>query len=93
MKKAVTSLGLIVALSPLASAVAQDDANFYLGGRLGVSTMSDNCPAGDCNDTSEGAGGLILGYDFGNASLSKRPMTTWAISASTTQQLVLQPVT
>ncbi|MBV7296914.1 OmpA family protein [Enterovibrio paralichthyis] len=67
MKKAVTSLGLIVALSPLASAVAQDDANFYLGGRLGVSTMSDNCPAGDCNDTSEGAGGLILGYDFGNA--------------------------
>ncbi|WP_325892824.1 outer membrane beta-barrel protein [Grimontia sp. NTOU-MAR1] len=68
MKKAVTSLGLIVALSPVANVFAQDDSNFYLGGRFGVSTLTDACQAGNCGSlgNDEVAGGLILGYDFGN---------------------------
>lgn len=66
MKKAVTSLGLLVALSPVASAIAQDDSNVYLGARFGYSTLSDACELGNC-DEDDVAGGLILGYDFGNA--------------------------
>ncbi|WP_028025673.1 OmpA family protein [Enterovibrio calviensis] len=65
MKKAVISLGLIVALSPVASVFAQDDANFYVGGRLGASTLEDACDFGQCDD-DDVAGGLILGYDFEN---------------------------
>ncbi|AMG31803.1 hypothetical protein AL542_16620 [Grimontia hollisae] len=66
MKKAVTSLGLMVALSPTANVFAQNDANFYLGGRLGVSTLNDACTTGNCGDNDDVAGGLILGYDLGN---------------------------
>ncbi|MEZ8143862.1 hypothetical protein A1OO_08940 [Enterovibrio norvegicus FF-33] len=65
MKKAVISLGLIVAISPLASVYAQDDSNFYLGARVGSSTLSDACQVGSCDDNEVG-GGLIGGYDFGN---------------------------
>ncbi|MDD1791715.1 OmpA family protein [Enterovibrio makurazakiensis] len=66
MKKAVISLGLMVALSPVASVFAQDDANFYLGGRVGSSQLDDACQIGSCDDNDVG-GGLILGYDFGNS--------------------------
>ncbi|MFL7012008.1 OmpA family protein [Enterovibrio norvegicus] len=65
MKKAVavTSLGLLVALSPLA--YAQDDSSFYLGARTGISSLEDACEVGSCDD-KEPAGGVILGYDFAN---------------------------
>ena len=64
MKKAVISLGLLVALSPLA--YAQDDSNFYLGGRFGVSTLTDACDGGGCGSNDDVGGGVIIGYDFGN---------------------------
>ncbi|PKF49867.1 OmpA family protein [Enterovibrio nigricans] len=63
MKKAVTSLAIMMALSPFA--YAQDDANFYLGARVGSSTLEDACQAGSCDDQEVGAG-LIAGYDFAN---------------------------
>ncbi|WP_434360604.1 OmpA family protein [Parasalinivibrio latis] len=64
MKKVVTGLGLaVLALSPLAH--AQDDSSLYLGGRFGVSHLSDNACNGAAQcDKKDIAGGVIAGYDF-----------------------------
>lgn len=63
MKKTVSSLGLLIILSPLAS--AQDDSNFYLGARVGASLLDNTCQTTDCTSKEVG-GGLIAGYDFAN---------------------------
>lgn len=65
MKKAVSSLGLLIALSPLAMAMAQDNPNFYVGARVGASILDDTCHTIACTSKEVGAG-LITGYDFGN---------------------------
>lgn len=63
MKKAVTSLGLLFVLSPFA--MAQDDPNFYLGGRVGGSILDNTCQTEECTSKEIG-GGIIAGYDFAN---------------------------
>lgn len=63
MKKTVSSLGLLIALSPLA--MAQDDSSFYIGPRVGASLLNDNCELTDCTSKEVG-GGLIAGYAFAN---------------------------
>ena len=69
MKKAVSSLGLILALSPIASAMA--DSHFYVGGRVGASTMQGGCNGRVACDNEDVAGGLVLGYNFGQVSIFK----------------------
>lgn len=63
MKKAVQGLGLILALSPLAQAMA--DSNFYVGARVGAAALQNNCSVGTTCENKDVAGGLITGYDFG----------------------------
>ncbi len=69
MKKAVSSLGLILALSPVAQAMA--DANFYLGARVGAATMEGGCDGYVACDNEDVTGGLIAGYNFGSVFFLK----------------------
>ncbi len=69
MKKAVSSLGLILALSPVAQAMA--DANFYLGARVGAATMEGGCDGIVACDNEDVTGGVIAGYNFGNVFFLK----------------------
>ncbi len=63
MKKTVSIIALLVALSPLAN--AQDESNFYLGARVGASLLDNTCSTTDCTSKAV-AGGIIAGYDFAN---------------------------